>query len=94
MSRMNEEFRAEKAKGTRGLLEEDILNLEFMRIDLTSLASVIEFVETFKQSGRPLHVLFCNAGIALVPYGIIKLFRVRIYQPFLRTFLFLFQIFK
>ena len=71
---MNEEFRAEKAKGTQGLMAEDQLRLEFMPLDLNSLKSVMEFVEQFKRSGRQLHVLFCNAGIAFGPYGIIVVF--------------------
>lgn len=66
--RMNAEFRLEKTRGTRGLADYDTLALEFMELDLASFKSVVEFSEAYKRSGRPLHVLFCNAGIAFVPY--------------------------
>ena len=52
-----------------GYSHEDLpeeLNVEFMPLDLTSLASVMEFVTTYKASGYPLHILICNAGIAYV----------------------------
>ena len=45
------------------------LNVEFMQLDLESLASTMEFVNAYKAKGYPLHVLVCNAGIAYVPYG-------------------------
>ncbi|TKS66160.1 Dehydrogenase/reductase SDR family member on chromosome X [Collichthys lucidus] len=40
---------------------------EFMFLDLTSLKSVRQFVQTFKARGLPLHVLVNNAGTMLVP---------------------------
>ncbi|XP_041822337.1 dehydrogenase/reductase SDR family member on chromosome X isoform X2 [Chelmon rostratus] len=40
---------------------------EFVFVDLTSLKSVRQFVETFKDRGLPLHVLVNNAGTMLVP---------------------------
>ncbi|XP_061544861.1 dehydrogenase/reductase SDR family member on chromosome X [Phycodurus eques] len=40
--------------------------VEFLFLDLTSLNSVREFVETFKGRGLPLHVLVNNAGTMLV----------------------------
>ncbi|KAM3585250.1 uncharacterized protein V6R79_011852 [Siganus canaliculatus] len=40
---------------------------EFIFIDLTSLKSVRQFVQTFKAKGLPLHVLVNNAGTMLVP---------------------------
>lgn len=45
------------------------LLLEYMHLDLSSLSSTVEFVEEFKQTGYPLHVLICNAGIAFVNQG-------------------------
>lgn len=66
--RMNEEFKAEKAKGTKGLADYDTLAIEFMKLDLASFKSVVEFSEAYKTSGRPLHVLFCNAGLGFMPY--------------------------
>ncbi|XP_067439035.1 dehydrogenase/reductase SDR family member on chromosome X [Thunnus thynnus] len=40
---------------------------EFVFLDLTSLKSVRQFVQTFKARGLPLHVLVNNAGTMLVP---------------------------
>uniref|UniRef100_A0A3B5BFW1 Dehydrogenase/reductase X-linked n=1 Tax=Stegastes partitus TaxID=144197 RepID=A0A3B5BFW1_9TELE len=40
---------------------------EFVFVDLTSLKSVRQFVQTFKARGLPLHVLVNNAGTMLVP---------------------------
>ncbi|XP_038571567.1 dehydrogenase/reductase SDR family member on chromosome X-like [Micropterus salmoides] len=40
---------------------------EFIFLDLTSLKSVKRFVQTFRDRGLPLHVLFNNAGTMLVP---------------------------
>ena len=40
-----------------------------MKLDLASLESTKNFIENFKQKNLPLHLLICNAGIALVPYG-------------------------
>ena len=61
MERMNKEFKEEKAKGTQMLADYETLALEFMKVDLASFKSTVEFCEEFKKSGRPLHVLFCNA---------------------------------
>ena len=38
--------------------------VEFLQLDLASLASVKNATETFLSSGRPLHVLVNNAGLA------------------------------
>ena len=69
IERMNEEFKSEKAKGTAGLADYNTLALEFMKVDFASFKSVLEFCDAFKKSGRSLHVLFCNAGLGLRPYG-------------------------
>ena len=69
MERMNKEFKEEKAKGTQGLAEYDTLAVEFLKVDLASFKSTVEFCEEFKKSGRPLHVLFCNAGLGFRPYA-------------------------
>ena len=66
---MNAEFKAEKARGTGGLADYDTLALEFMKLELTSFQSVVDFCDAYKRSGRPLHVLFCNAGLALRPFS-------------------------
>jgi len=39
-------------------------NLEFLPLDLASLASVNACVDAFLERGLPLHVLMCNAGLA------------------------------
>ena len=41
-----------------------------MHLDLSSLSSTVEFVAEFKQTGYPLHVLICNAGIAFANQGL------------------------
>ncbi|KAM4537673.1 polyprenol dehydrogenase [Fundulus diaphanus] len=40
---------------------------EFIFVDLTSLKSVRQFVQMFRERGLPLHVLINNAGVMLVP---------------------------
>ena len=66
---MNQEFQAEKAKGTSGLTDSDTLALEYMHVELSSFKSVVSFTEQFKMSGRKLHVLFLNAGFGYSPYS-------------------------
>ena len=43
--------------------------VEYMELDLGSLASVRKFVANFKKKGLPLHILVNNAGIMFPPYG-------------------------
>ena len=43
-------------------------NVEVMHLDLTSLKSVREFVDTFRARNLPIHLLICNAGIMACPY--------------------------
>jgi len=45
------------------------IEVELMKLDLSSLQSTKQFIEDFKQKNLPLHLLICNAGIALVPHG-------------------------
>ena len=45
------------------------VNVDLMKLDLASLESTKNFIEGFKQKNLPLHLLICNAGIALVPQG-------------------------
>jgi len=45
------------------------MKIELMKLDLSSLQSTKQFIEDFKQKNLPLHLLICNAGIALVPHG-------------------------
>ena len=42
-------------------------DVRVMRIDTSSLHSVVSFHATFAASGLPLHVLVCNAGIMMGP---------------------------
>ncbi|XP_006823712.1 polyprenol dehydrogenase-like [Saccoglossus kowalevskii] len=68
----------------------DELNLEFMKLDLTSLKSTMDFVRNYKSRGYNLNVLVCNAGIALPPKeltedGFEKQFQVNYLSHFLLT---------
>ncbi|WAR09319.1 WWOX-like protein, partial [Mya arenaria] len=64
MRRMNKEYKELKSRGeTPGLVDVEELSLYFMPLDLSSLQSTKEFVHTYRESGRPLHVLVCNAGV-------------------------------
>ena len=51
MQRMNGEFQAGKRTGAKSLADYDTLALEFMKLDLNYLNSVVEFCEAFKKSG-------------------------------------------
>jgi len=50
-------------------------NVESMKLDLPSLESTKKFIEDFKQKNLPLHLLICNAGIALVLQGMSQVCR-------------------
>lgn len=63
IQRMHEDFEKEKKKFT-SLTDE--LSVEFMKVDLTSLKSVMNFIQEFKSSGRKLQTLVCNAGIGSI----------------------------
>jgi NAD(P)-dependent dehydrogenase (short-subunit alcohol dehydrogenase family) len=39
-----------------------------MELDLSSLNSVRAFAAAYKRTGKPLHVLMCNAGIMACPF--------------------------
>eukprot|EP00127_Corallochytrium_limacisporum_P006531 Clim_evm3s230 gene=Clim_evmTU3s230 len=41
-------------------------SVTFEQLDLADLSSIAEFVERYKRSKRPLHVLFNNAGLCLM----------------------------
>lgn len=55
-------LKAEKAAKAVGIAKE---NYTVMHLDLASLDSVRQFVDTFRLSGRPLDVLVCNAAVYL-----------------------------
>ncbi|XP_058478051.1 dehydrogenase/reductase SDR family member on chromosome X-like isoform X2 [Solea solea] len=46
-----------------------VIIVEFKKLDLASLQSVHQFVQSFKQRRLPLHILVNNAGVMLVPEG-------------------------
>lgn len=55
-------LKAERAAKSAGLAKE---NYTIMHLDLSSLESVRQFVDNFRNSGRPLDVLVCNAAVYL-----------------------------
>jgi protochlorophyllide reductase len=55
----------EKAKRAAEDLKMSPERYTVMHLDLASLDSVHKFVETFRQSGRPLNALVCNAAVYL-----------------------------
>ncbi|KAJ6423372.1 hypothetical protein OIU84_024338 [Salix udensis] len=55
-------LKAERAAKSAGIAKE---NYTIMHLDLASLDSVRQFVDTFRQSGRTLDVLVCNAAVYL-----------------------------
>ncbi|XP_071849312.1 polyprenol dehydrogenase-like [Apostichopus japonicus] len=66
------------------------INVQYMHLDLSSLKSVIDFVKKYKESGLPLHVLICNAGVfvadkELTSDGFEKHFQVNYLSHFLLT---------
>lgn len=63
IDKMNEEHAAEKASEGKNADGDTKLSVEFMKLDLGSLKSTVDFIEEFKSSGRHLHCLICNAGI-------------------------------
>ncbi|XP_033740244.1 WW domain-containing oxidoreductase-like [Pecten maximus] len=65
MTKMNAEFQTEKDRKNERVVDYPELKIEFMKLDCASLQSVMDFVKEFKNSGRQLHVLVCNAGIGM-----------------------------
>lgn len=55
-------LKAERAAKSVGITKE---NYTVMHLDLSSLESVRQFVDTFRRSGRPLDALVCNAAVYL-----------------------------
>lgn len=55
-------LKAERAAKSAGIPKE---NYTIMHLDLASLESVRQFVNNFRQSGRQLDVLVCNAAVYL-----------------------------
>ncbi|TKS67383.1 Dehydrogenase/reductase SDR family member on chromosome X [Collichthys lucidus] len=46
-----------------------VIIVEFTKLDLASLQSVRQFVQSFKERNLPLNILVNNAGVMLVPEG-------------------------
>lgn len=68
---MNSEYRdiKDQLKTEHNIEPMDSLLVTFMPLDLTSINSTLNFVQLYLKTGRNLHVLVLNAGIAMVPYG-------------------------
>ena len=71
---MAEEYSEEKAKGTYGIIDEVKLDVEYHVCDLSSLKSVMQFIEWYKSTGRQVNILICNActytlseGMEIIP---------------------------
>lgn len=45
-------------------------NVEFIQLDLLSLASVTKFANEFKAKKLPLHILLNNAGVMNCPFAL------------------------
>ena len=45
------------------------LEVEFIKLDLSSFKSVKEFTVAFKEKNIPLHILINNAGIFNAPFS-------------------------
>ncbi|XP_041466043.1 retinol dehydrogenase 14-like [Lytechinus variegatus] len=69
LQRMKDEHGKEKSSqnDARICIKAEDLDVEFMTLDLGSLASTMTFVEEYKTKGYPLHVLICNAGMGWGP---------------------------
>ncbi|XP_031833660.1 WW domain-containing oxidoreductase isoform X2 [Nomia melanderi] len=52
--------------------ERENVNCETLELDLSSLHSVKEAAEKFKQKYRSLHILILNAGVFAIPYELTK----------------------
>ncbi len=55
----------EQTKSRPEAQEDDVV---FQQLDVSSLQSVLDFAQQYKDSKRPLHVLLCNAGIMMGPH--------------------------
>ncbi|XP_071495744.1 retinol dehydrogenase 12-like isoform X2 [Diadema antillarum] len=90
MERMRTEHNEEKADKAKAKvhIKVDELDLEFMTLDLGSLAATMTFVEAFKTKDLQLHILVCNAGVMwahddLTPDGYEAHFQVNYLSHFL-----------
>lgn len=65
IDKIKAEYKVQKEKEIQGVITDGNLNIEFMELNLSSLKSTKKFIDDFKSSGRKLHALICNAGIAM-----------------------------
>ncbi|XP_062586395.1 WW domain-containing oxidoreductase-like [Saccostrea cucullata] len=63
MRRMDAEFQEEKRRNSMNIIRDDHLAVEFMKLDLASLESTMNFINTFKAKYNRLNLLICNAGV-------------------------------
>lgn len=61
LKKMTQEYSEEKARGTYGIIDEAKLDVEYHVCDLSSLKSIMKFVEWYKSTGRQVNILICNA---------------------------------
>ena len=60
---MEAEFAEAKESGqTYGLVDRPKLDVQYRVCDLSSLKSVMQFIEWFKSTGLNIHALICNAA--------------------------------
>ncbi|CAH1786513.1 unnamed protein product [Owenia fusiformis] len=64
IEKMRQEIEQVRQENTTGLQLPEELQLHYMHLDLASLESTKKFIEEFKATGWPLHLLVCNAGMA------------------------------
>ncbi|XP_064618406.1 WW domain-containing oxidoreductase-like isoform X2 [Liolophura sinensis] len=69
IAKMKAEFLSETSHLGLSHSDERELQLEYMHLDLAILKSAMDFITSFKQAGRKLHILLCNAGIGSPPWG-------------------------
>ena len=55
--------------------EEEVkpLSVEYIKLDLSSLQSTMDFIQETKQRTQSLNILVCNAGIAFFKQGALSL---------------------
>ena len=74
IAQMQQEYVEEKdTNDSEGFPDLETLSIESMTLDNASFASVMEFAQEFKTSGRKLNTLICNAGTMTKKYGKKKL---------------------
>lgn len=73
IERMKQETQTEFAEmkemnaqnSTKETKEAPSLNVQYMHLDLSKLQSTMDFINLYKESGLPINVLLCNAGMLI-----------------------------